>query len=393
MEVAANQNVEVARAAAAWTQLLPEIERSQLLGQLEIAQLVLGLRCNLRCRHCYVHCQLHEAPLTVYEWMDIIRNLWTRGVQSLHLTGGEPLMQEVTLPLLSELSQSFGKTGPHVSLVTNGYCLPRALVQIPQESCHEIIVSIDGDQQQHDQLRGNGTYKRARKAISAILDWGGTSHLRVSCTVHGRNVGSLPSVLSELDRAGVTRVSLHPLVLPVRDAFDDSLLLRSKEFAASINSLARVPQVWSNLRTILVYVPSEYLFPLLESCEVVLRAFEQWCRLGIPEVASSDTQFRFQFHLVCTGFIWQICITPDGYVLPCDRYLGAKDYRPYAAGHALRNDLQQTLITGKCKRLDLQATTVHSSTGEPIYCPGVCMWMHQRTNHPDKNAQRRKAQI
>jgi sulfatase maturation enzyme AslB (radical SAM superfamily) len=89
--------------------------------------------------------------------------------ETVALTGGEPLV----VPEVFELARRFTAAGSRVYLYTGGWPMKPAMVDDLAESCHKVIVSVDGATAEvHDQVRGRaGSFERAMTAL-ALLDQG-----------------------------------------------------------------------------------------------------------------------------------------------------------------------------------------------------------------------------
>jgi MoaA/NifB/PqqE/SkfB family radical SAM enzyme len=80
------------------------------------ASLELTHRCNLRCGFCCNRRSKDERPLTVDEWLLVIRELRELGTLYVTLTGGEPL----THPRFFEIASAVRERHMAVRLLTNG---------------------------------------------------------------------------------------------------------------------------------------------------------------------------------------------------------------------------------------------------------------------------------
>jgi radical SAM protein with 4Fe4S-binding SPASM domain len=161
----------------------PAIERPALrpspTPSLRYLELQITDRCNLRCRHCY----LGDGPgrelapdrvrsvLKEFEEMQGLRVL---------ITGGEPLLHS----RFDEINELLPDLFLRKVLFTNGTLLDRDLLK--RLAVHEVQVSIDGMQQAHDALRGEGTWERTMDGVRRSLDAGFA--VSVSTMVHQANL-------------------------------------------------------------------------------------------------------------------------------------------------------------------------------------------------------------
>jgi MoaA/NifB/PqqE/SkfB family radical SAM enzyme len=111
--------------------------------------------CNLRCKHCYwwLNRKAHRE-LSPDEWRIIVReNFVKKGITSVSLTGGEPLLRpDVIEAILEEMQWRY------VTIVTNG-TLP--LVDFGAG----YFISIDGTESIHDAIRGAKTYETLKQNV------------------------------------------------------------------------------------------------------------------------------------------------------------------------------------------------------------------------------------
>jgi len=107
--------------------------------------LILTKRCNLNCPFCYDKANLFEdkklkSELSTQEVKQLIKMCKEVGVKNIRLTGGEPILRNDFLDILSECN------GMYVSLCTNGLILKDKITEIV--NCHpddlHIHLSLDG---------------------------------------------------------------------------------------------------------------------------------------------------------------------------------------------------------------------------------------------------------
>jgi cyclic pyranopterin phosphate synthase len=102
-------------------------------------------RCNLRCRYCVP--SVRFTPLTysdiiTYEEIErLARILAARGVSSIRITGGEPLVRRHLDRLVHSLSQVPGISD--ISLTTNGLLLEEAAPSLKKAGLSRVNVSLD----------------------------------------------------------------------------------------------------------------------------------------------------------------------------------------------------------------------------------------------------------
>jgi MoaA/NifB/PqqE/SkfB family radical SAM enzyme len=121
-----------------------------LLNVKYVAEFDLTEKCNLSCKHCYLAKftpNEYQSDMEINCWNDLFENLCAKGVRRVLLLGGEPALR-MDVILLSK--QIF----PYVDIITNG------TIYIPEEFNDRLYISIDGNEQTHDNLRGKGTFRQ-----------------------------------------------------------------------------------------------------------------------------------------------------------------------------------------------------------------------------------------
>jgi radical SAM protein with 4Fe4S-binding SPASM domain len=153
-------------------------------------------RCTLRCRHCFIGPQTGvDLPLA-----DVTRLAEEfSALQGLRfiVSGGEPMMHRHFWSLNERLPGY-----PFRSiLLTNGTLLDREAARSLR--FHEVQVSLDGPQDAHDLLRGNGSFRRAIAALRHLAEAG--VPLSVATVVFAGNLerfDELESILAEFPLRG-----------------------------------------------------------------------------------------------------------------------------------------------------------------------------------------------
>lgn len=135
--------------------------------------LVITKNCNLRCSYCFrnkVHQQIsHDRvrPQAAESVLNFIRGDLERYpsmASSLVFSGGEPLLNQ---GYMREILRGLKDYPLDRVLITNGTLLP-TLEEDLLSRLDYILVSIDGDQGQHDLFRGAGTYHRILDNLARI---------------------------------------------------------------------------------------------------------------------------------------------------------------------------------------------------------------------------------
>lgn len=132
-------------------------------------------RCNFRCIYCMPEtgvCQLaHDDILTLEEIARLVRIAADLGIQSVRLTGGEPLVRKGVESLVEEITATPGIR--NVSMTTNGVLLPQMADDLKRAGLSRVNISLDTlDGEQFRQITRVGRLEDTLAGIDAALDVG-----------------------------------------------------------------------------------------------------------------------------------------------------------------------------------------------------------------------------
>ena len=139
--------------------------------------------------------------------MALVDEMRHAGVVRVSLTGGEPLLHESCLELVEALSRA----GIAVSLNSNGELVPRHAARLAG-GLSGLVVSIDGGEAAHDEVRGRGSWGRAVAGARAARRAGIPVALHTVVTAANLDqTGAVLALADELDgRAGFTPIEDVP---------------------------------------------------------------------------------------------------------------------------------------------------------------------------------------
>ena len=124
-------------------------------------------KCNLSCHFCYLGNSLNvknENILSLDEWKKIIKYIPKYTI--IDITGGEPFLT----PNFNEILSLMLKCKLKVSLITNGTIhKPEILKTIVDEGLTYFMVSLDGQEKEHDVIRGKGSFQKSIKTIRDVI--------------------------------------------------------------------------------------------------------------------------------------------------------------------------------------------------------------------------------
>jgi MoaA/NifB/PqqE/SkfB family radical SAM enzyme len=198
----------------------------------------LTTRCNSPCRHCFARADLaRESSLSPGDVRAICAEGFASGYRHLHLTGGEPLLWEGLSDLLAE---AFAMGYESIFLNSNGMLLTRDAVRhLARFEDLALSVSLQGEAENHDRLRGSGAYRKTVRGIRRALDAG--MDLTVFTVVGKRWLKNLAAWATGLfeDFAGINRLTLIQIIRVREDFIDLSQeLLEPEDFLSLVRTVA-----------------------------------------------------------------------------------------------------------------------------------------------------------
>lgn len=163
-------------------------------------QLHITGNCNLRCRHCYIdeHCMdmsYRDVKSVLKQFDELIQYLRKQSrekvVAHVHVTGGEPFLHPDIHKILWLLWCFRHKY--RYGIMSNGTLLnSRNLRLIKRLNLKAFQVSLDGNKETHDAIRGIGNFEKVLCALEQLADW--KIPARVSFTANKENFRQFPQV-------------------------------------------------------------------------------------------------------------------------------------------------------------------------------------------------------
>lgn len=162
-------------------------------------------RCNLRCSHCLFSASPEKNRTLPLEQLDTAAHQALElGCQLLYFTGGEPLLYPDFLPWLGQL---LGRTPLlHGVILTNGLLLKRHLADLQAMERLHLQVSLDGLEQAHDSLRGQGSFQALLLNLAALRQ--AAIPFTLSIAISRANIAKLSELVTLAAEIGAASVHL-----------------------------------------------------------------------------------------------------------------------------------------------------------------------------------------
>ena len=204
------------------------------------------LRCNLTCTMCTT---CYDSPeLTTDEIKGIIDQTAAWGVEVFNPLGGEPFMRAD----IEEILAYAVRRGFYVTVTTNGTLITERraarLAAIPPDRLH-FNISLDGDEQANDLVRGAGMWARAIAGYQRIRDAdarAGNARRKIlaNTILHAANIDRFEAILDEQAALGFDGVQVLNLFRAGPDSPPESanLWLRPRHFDALASITERLAE-------------------------------------------------------------------------------------------------------------------------------------------------------
>jgi radical SAM protein with 4Fe4S-binding SPASM domain len=254
--------------------------------------LALTYRCQNDCPHCYVGRPRDFPELSTEEWKRVIDRCWELGIPHITFTGGEATLRDD----LVELIQYAEDVGLVTGLQTNGRKLrDRAYVdKLLLAGLDHIQITLEShDPAIHDRMVGvEGAWQETVAGIKTVVD--ADVYMMTNTTMTTENVGSIEQTIALVASLGVPTFGCNSLIfsgaaVAVGTGIPEGELASIMERVKSATQEQNMRLIW--------YTPTQY-------CEFDPVGMQ----LGIKG---------------CTAAKYNMCVEPNGDVLPCQSYFVA----------------------------------------------------------------------
>lgn len=251
--------------------------------------LALTYRCNNNCSHCYNARSRQYPELSTAEWKRVIDLLWQLGIPHIVFTGGEPTLRD-DLPELIAHAEGLGQI---TGINTNGRRLkdPAFLQSLVQAGLDHIQITLEShDAAIHNRMvAASNAWQDTVEGISNAV--ASNLYIMTNTTLLVENSKYLRETLNFLANLKVPTVGLNALIYSGRGEQVGTGL--AEEDLPALLEIARERTNAAGQRLIW-YTPTQYCHfdPILLD-------------LGVKG---------------CTAALYNMCVEPDGAVLPCQSY-------------------------------------------------------------------------
>ena len=287
------------------------------------ADLAVTYRCQNDCPHCYVERSREMPSLSREEWKTVLKKLWDAGIPHICFTGGEATLCEY----LVELVETAEDLGQVTGLLTNGRKLSdrdyaRTLVGAGLDHVQITIESHVEDV--HNRMVGAAGFRETVAGLQNMV--AEEIYTVTNTTLTQLNAPQIEQTVEFLHGLGVKAFACNSLIISGGG--------KSSGVGLTIGELARIlPLVSGRARALgmrfIWYTPTPY------------------CRMNPAQLGLGFKR--------CTAAEYNICIEPNGDVLPCQscyRVAGnilTDDWNRIWAGEVFRDIRERLSVPDDCR--------------------------------------------
>ena len=174
-----------------------------LISSLPILVLHPHARCNCRCVMCDIWKDTTQAEITAEELAHHLADFEKLSVKWVVFSGGEPLMHSD----LFRLADMLRSRGIRVTLLSTGLLLKRHAEQIVTR-IDDVIVSLDGPPQIHDQIRRvPRAFSQLEQGVRSIRGFNRNFPISARCTIQKLNYSHLNETVRVAKGLGLNSIS------------------------------------------------------------------------------------------------------------------------------------------------------------------------------------------
>ena len=190
------------------------------------------LNCNFKCKHCgsrageNVFTEFINTEEIKKAFLDVAQNFDAKKI-TIAITGGEPLLRKD----LFEVMKYANSLGFQWGMVSNGSLVTQEIVEKAKEAGMTTIdISIDGTKEIHDEFRNmKGSYEKAINAVKLFAKADFLNPLRITTTVHNKNIDILDEMYESFSVLGISDWRLLNVDPIGRAICNNNILLNKKQ--------------------------------------------------------------------------------------------------------------------------------------------------------------------
>lgn len=189
-------------------------------------------RCNIECTHCLFSSSNHDKDtLSLALMQKHIKEAHELGCRLFVLSGGEPFVREDITQLIEFILE---QKETKVVVLTNAMLLQKVLSKKPLDRTKiSFQISLDGLPQEHDSIRGKGSFAKLEKNLLWLKENG--YNFSISTCITAENLHHLEEIVELITYFGATHIHFLWYFLEGR-AKDDSFMQNEEIYKALLKA-------------------------------------------------------------------------------------------------------------------------------------------------------------
>lgn len=194
--------------------------------------------CNYGCSYCIFSCnrEIIKGELTTDECFHVIDELVKNNFKYLKITGGEPFLRKDIIEVLKYASQKMiTDISTNASLIT-----PKIVSELNKIDLKMIHVSLDGNKEEHEAVRGKNAYEATMHGLEALKK--SKNKVRIGSVINSNNENNLENLIK--DAIPFANEIIFSIMEPVSN--QDKSQIKKKDNAILISELDKLNKKYQN---------------------------------------------------------------------------------------------------------------------------------------------------
>lgn len=314
--------------------------------------------CNLKCKHCYVGYKKAEDSLSIEEWEKIFNELIEMGARTFGNVGKEPLLDWEKTRELLKFFQDKRKQFPELrfGIVTNGTLLNEQKIKELEEIAPDYIdISLDGNKDVHDSIRGAGNYDKLFKNLSLLSRKKLAQKIFISFTLNKINASCIGEAISSIYNLGIKKLLISPYVS--LENKDNPLFISNEEIIEKIKDLLNGNIIdFKKFSGLEIYIKNDYtvtkeLMEQMADKKIIDKDNLYLDEYGVifNKYEFGDNTIYFNYLPFDESYVKAIRISHDGYISDCYSMF-FEDYPKKAIGNIKEKPIKEILESHNSSR-------------------------------------------
>ena len=249
--------------------------------------LALTYKCNVNCGHCYNQTR-EKNELSTDQWKTIMKKIWDLGIPHVIFTGGEATLRDD----LEELIKFAETLGLVTGLLTNGVKLANEdyLNSLVGAGLDHIQITLESSKRDvHNKMTGAYSFDNTVRGIRNCVKAG--IHTITNTTITRENCDGMVETIQFAHELGLSSVAANAIIHTGKALEGDFAVSTNKLETTILQMNEKIEELGMRF---IWYSPTRY------------------CSFNPLELELGEKR--------CTAAEYNLCIEPDGEVLPCQSW-------------------------------------------------------------------------